>query len=64
MEKRLTLDQNLCAARVFLNIMGLTLEENTSLNQLSKLNIFDKNLQLVVIYLKYLVNHKILPKKL
>lgn len=40
--KYLTLEQNLCSARIFLNIFGLTLEDNVQVNEFSKLKIFDK----------------------
>lgn len=44
MQKRyLTLEQNLCSARIFLNIFDLVLETNEEINEFTKLNIFDKN---------------------
>ena len=41
-EKYLTLEQNTCAARIFLNIFGLTLENTSDVNEFSKIKIFDK----------------------
>lgn len=41
-EKYLTFEQNLCAARIFLNTFGLTLENANDINESSKLKIFDK----------------------
>lgn len=41
MEKRLTLEQNLCSARIFLNTFGLILEDISEVNSLSELKIFD-----------------------
>ncbi len=40
----LTLEQNTCAARIFLNTFGLTLETTNNVNEFSKLKIFDKNM--------------------
>lgn len=42
-EKYLTLKQNLCGARVFLNIFGLVLEQEEGINEYSKLKIFNNN---------------------
>lgn len=42
-EKYLTLEQNTCAARIFLNTFGLTLENTDDINEYSKIKIFDKN---------------------
>ena len=41
-EKYLTLEQNTCAARIFLNTFGLTLENISDVNEFSKIKIFDK----------------------
>lgn len=41
-EKYLTLEQNTCAARIFLNTFGLTLENVSDVNEFSKIKIFDK----------------------
>lgn len=41
-EKYLTLEQNTCAARIFLNTFGLTLENVSDINEFSKIKIFDK----------------------
>jgi len=44
MEKKyLTFDQNLCSARIFLNIFGLSLENKEEIDEFTKLNILDKN---------------------
>lgn len=43
-EKYLTLEQNTCAARIFLNTFGLTLENVSDINELSKMKIFDKGM--------------------
>ena len=43
MTKHLTLEQNLCNAKIFLNIFGLFLETKEEIDQFSKLNIFDEN---------------------
>ncbi len=43
-EKYLTLEQNTCAARIFLNTFGLTLENGSDINQFSKMKIFDKSM--------------------
>lgn len=40
-EKYLTLEQNMCAARIFLNTFGLTLENVSDVNEFSKVKIFD-----------------------
>lgn len=42
MEKNLTHEQNICAARIFLNTFGLTLENVSNVNEFSKIKIFDK----------------------
>ena len=42
-EKYLTLEQNTCAARVFLNTFGLNLENRSDIDYSSKIKIFDKN---------------------
>ncbi len=41
-EKYLTLEQNMCAARIFLNNLGLSLENVSDINEYSKIKIFDK----------------------
>jgi len=41
-EKYLTLEQNTCAARIFLNTFGLTLENINDVSEFSKIKIFDK----------------------
>ncbi len=41
-EKFLTLEQNICAARIFLNTFGLILENINKVNEFSKIKIFDK----------------------
>lgn len=46
-EKYLTLEQNICAARVFLNTFGLILENTSEVNEFSKIKIFDKKLNTV-----------------
>lgn len=44
MEKKyLTLEQNLCSARVFLNIFNLILENKEDINEFTKFGIFDRN---------------------
>lgn len=43
-EKYLTLEQNTCAARIFLNTFGLTLENVSDVNEFSKIKIFDKSM--------------------
>lgn len=43
-EKHLTLKQNTCAARIFLNTFGLTLGNVDDVNELSKIKIFDKTM--------------------
>lgn len=43
MNKKLTLKQSICSARIFLNIFGLILEETEELDVNSKLNILDLN---------------------
>lgn len=44
MEKKyLSLEQNLCSARILLNIFGLVLETQDEINESTKLNILDKN---------------------
>ena len=44
MEKNLTHEQNICAARIFLNTFGLTLENVSNVNEFSKIKIFDKTM--------------------
>ncbi len=46
-EHYLTLAQNICAARIFLNMFGLTLENVTDIDQFSKIKIFDKDMNVV-----------------
>ena len=46
-EKYLTLSQNTCAARIFLNTFGLVLENALDINELSKIKIFDKKMNAV-----------------
>lgn len=41
-EKYLTLEQNMCATRIFLNTFGLTLENVSDVSEFSKIKIFDK----------------------
>lgn len=41
-EKYLTLEQNTCAARIFLNTFGLTLGNTNDINEFSKIKVFDK----------------------
>lgn len=41
-EKYLTLEQNTCAARIFLNTFGLALENVSDVNEFSRIKIFDK----------------------
>lgn len=43
-EKYLTLEQNICGARIFLNTFGLILEDVNSVNEFSKVKIFDNNM--------------------
>ena len=43
-DKYLTLEQNICAARVFLNTFGFILEEVENLNEFSKVKIYDKSM--------------------
>lgn len=43
-ENYLTLEQNTCAARIFLNTFGLTLENVNDINEFSKIKIFDKTM--------------------
>lgn len=38
-----TLEQNLCSAKIFLNIFDLVLENKKDINQFTKLKIFDRN---------------------
>lgn len=42
--KYLTLEQNTCAARIFLNTFGLTLENINDINEFSTVKIFDKDM--------------------
>ncbi len=44
-EQFLTLAQNTCAARIFLNTLGLILENVSDINQFSKIKIFDDKMQ-------------------
>lgn len=46
-EKYLTLAQNTCAARIFLNAFGLTLENVDNIDEFSKIKIFDKYMNVV-----------------
>ena len=46
-EKYLTLAQSICAARIFLNTFGLILENVTNINELSRIKIFDKDMNFV-----------------
>ncbi len=46
-EKYLTPEQNTCAARIFLNTFGLTLENVDDVNEFSKIKIFDKAMNAV-----------------
>lgn len=46
-EKYLTLAQNTCAARIFLNTFGLILENTNNINEFSIIKIFDKNMNIV-----------------
>ena len=46
-EKYLTLAQNTCAARIFLNTFGLTLENLTDIDEFSKIKVFDKDMNVV-----------------
>ena len=43
-EKYLTLEQNTCAARIFLNTFDLILENTNDMNEYSKIKIFDKTM--------------------
>jgi len=43
-EKYLTLEQNICAARIFLNTFGFTLEDVAELNEFSKIKIYNKSM--------------------
>lgn len=43
-EKYLTLDQNLCAAKIFLNTFGFRLEDVSELDAFSKTKIYDKKM--------------------
>lgn len=40
----LTLEQNLCAARIFLNMFGFVLENSNDVNEFSKIKIFNKRM--------------------
>ena len=46
-EKYLTLAQNTCAARIFLNAFGLTLENATNIDEFSRIKIFYKDMNVV-----------------
>lgn len=43
MEKYLTLEQNLCGAKIFLNLFGLNLETKETINEFDKIKIYDVN---------------------
>lgn len=43
-EKYLTLEQNTCAARIFLNTFGFILEDAQEINEFSKIKIYDKSM--------------------
>lgn len=43
-EKYLTLEQNTCAARIFLNTFGLILENINAIDEFSEIKIFDKDM--------------------
>lgn len=43
-EKYLTLEQNVCAARIFLNTFSFILEDVSELNEFSKIKIYDKSM--------------------
>lgn len=43
-EKYLTLEQNICAARIFLNTFGFRLEDVNDIDSFSKIKIYDKNM--------------------
>ena len=43
-EKYLTLEQNVCAARIFLNTFGFILEDVGDVNEFSKIKIYDKSM--------------------
>lgn len=52
-EEYLKLEQNTCAARIFLNTFGLTLETtNHVISEFSKIKIFDKNIEVGYLYFK------------
>lgn len=46
-EKYLTLDQNICAARIFLNTFGFILEDVNELDEFSKIKIYNKSMNIV-----------------
>lgn len=46
-KKYLTLEQNICAARIFLNTFGLTLENINDIDEFSKIKILDKTMNVV-----------------
>ena len=43
-EKYLTLEQNMCAARIFLNTFGFIMEDVSELNESSIIKIYDKSM--------------------
>lgn len=43
-EKYLTLEQNVCAARIFLNTFGFIIEDVAEVNEFSKIKIYDKSM--------------------
>ncbi len=44
LEKKLTLEQNICAAKIFLNTFGFKLEDVRNLTESSKIKIFNKSM--------------------
>ena len=46
-EKNLTLEQNICSARIFLNTFGLYLEDTNNINESSKIKIIDNSMNTV-----------------
>ena len=44
LEKNLTLEQNICAAKIFLNTFGFKLEDVRNLTESSKIKIFNKSM--------------------
>jgi len=47
MNKNLSLEQNLCSARVFLNVFGLKLDDSEEFNEFSNVNILNSNDEVV-----------------